>query len=179
MQRIVLNPQQDETLILELNYCFQIIQRKTDQIQDQTVLIRGTNNSTVNRILSKNNFDKEEKVWRRPPATTLHLENIYGVLVADKRHSLQYLHFFNKVDQDAADRQKQQEGLSTSKALNLGEIAERKLDHILPRILGTDYKNLLQQEQPIEYDSIHATCQKNILYYSSRIAVVYDAGRKA
>ena len=68
MQRIVLNPQQDETLILELNYCFQIIQRKTDQIQDQTVLIRGTNNSTVNRILSKNNFDNEEKVWRRPPA---------------------------------------------------------------------------------------------------------------
>lgn len=32
VQKIVLHPEQDETLILELNYCFQIITRKTDQI---------------------------------------------------------------------------------------------------------------------------------------------------
>lgn len=77
------------------------------------MLIRGTNSSTVNRILSKNNFDSEEKVWLRPPAITLHLENIYGVLVADKRNSLMYIHFFNKLDQDAADKAKHAENFST------------------------------------------------------------------
>jgi len=30
-----------------------------------------------------------------------------------------------------------------SMLLNLGEAAEKKLDFILPRILGTDYQNLL------------------------------------
>lgn len=34
LHKIVLHPVADETLILELNYCYQIIHRKTDQIQD-------------------------------------------------------------------------------------------------------------------------------------------------
>jgi len=32
VQKIILNPIKDECLILELNYCFQIHPRKTDQI---------------------------------------------------------------------------------------------------------------------------------------------------
>lgn len=63
IQKIILNPTEDEGAILELNYCYQIMQRKTDQIQDQTVLVRGTNRTNVNRILAKVKFDAEEKVW--------------------------------------------------------------------------------------------------------------------
>lgn len=63
IQKIILNPIEDETIILELNYCYQMIRRKTDDIQDQTVLIRGTNRTNVNRILAKVKFDQEEKVW--------------------------------------------------------------------------------------------------------------------
>lgn len=73
-------------------------------IQDQTLLVRGSQNANVNRILARSNYDQEEKVWLRPPAISLILENIYGVLVSDKRHSVCYLHFFNKVDQEVADR---------------------------------------------------------------------------
>jgi hypothetical protein len=48
----------------------------------------------------------------------------------------------------------------------------------LPRILGTDYQTLLSQQKPIEYDPIHATCQKKMIYYTSRIAVVFDAAKR-
>jgi hypothetical protein len=89
-----------------------------------------------------------------------------------------YIHFYNKIDQDAAERLRLKQTIAASKALNLGETAEKRLDHILPRILGSDYQNLLKQQQSIEYDQIHATCYKNLVYYSSRIGVVYDANKK-
>lgn len=56
--------------------------------------------------------------------------------------------------------------------------AEKKLDYILPRILGNDYKNLLRQQNHIEYDPVHATCQKNIIYYISRFGIVFDANKR-
>jgi hypothetical protein len=89
--------------------------------------------------LSKAKFDQEEKIWMRPPTISLVLEHVYGALVSDKRHTVMYMHFFNKIDQDVADRAKMKQAISASKALNLGEAAEKKLDFILPRILGTDY----------------------------------------
>ena len=89
-----------------------------------------------------------------------------------------YIHFYNKADQDTADRLRLKHTIAASKSLNLGETAEKKLDYILPRILGSDYQNLLRQQQAIEYDYIHATCYKNLVYYSSRIGVVYDANKK-
>lgn len=33
-EKIILNPTEDEGVILELNYCYQIITKKTDQIND-------------------------------------------------------------------------------------------------------------------------------------------------
>jgi len=53
IQKIILNPTEDEGVILELNYCYQIQARKTDQLQDQTVLVRGANRGNVNMILAK------------------------------------------------------------------------------------------------------------------------------
>ena len=87
--------------------------------------------------MGKQKFDNEEQVWKRPPSITLNLENIYGVLLSDKRNTIFYLHIFNKLDQDVADRVKLKQTIAASKALNLGEAAEKKLDWILPRILGT------------------------------------------
>ena len=73
-------------------------------MQDQTALIRGSNNSTVNRIMGKVNFDAGDKSWKKPPSITLHLEFIYGLLVSDKRHTVMYMHFFSKLDQDVLER---------------------------------------------------------------------------
>lgn len=57
-----------------------------------------------------------------------------------------YMHFYSKVDQDIADKSKRLNHNvgPASVLLNLGEAAEKKLDFILPRILGTDYENLLR-----------------------------------
>ena len=89
-----------------------------------------------------------------------------------------YLHFYNKLDQEVKDRIKLKDSISVTKQLNLGEGAEKKLDLVLPRILGTDYQTLLKQQQHIEYDPIHATCLKHLVYVVSRYGVVYDATKR-
>lgn len=109
------------------------------------------------------------------------LENIYGLLLSDKRHTVMYMHFFSKLDQDVSDRAKakrlQSEGVA-SQLFNMGQQAQKKLDMILPRILGTDYQTLLKQQQPIDYDPIHSTCYKHLVYYTSRFGVVYESGKR-
>jgi hypothetical protein len=62
--------------------------------------------------------------------------------------------------------------------LNLGPAAEKRLDLILPRILGTDYANLLRGSTFIEYDQVHTTCHKHLVYYISRFGVVFDAVKR-
>ena len=87
------------------NVNFQIISRKTDLIDDQTVLLRASNNPTVNMILAQVGFDDDEAVWQRPPSISLALENVYGVLVSDKRNTLCYFHFFeDTVKSEITDR---------------------------------------------------------------------------
>ena len=46
---------------------------------DNNILIRGCNNSTVNRVNAKLNFEFEEATWKRPPAVALVIDHIYGV----------------------------------------------------------------------------------------------------
>lgn len=142
------------------------------------MLVRGSSNANVNRILAKPNYDNEEKVWQRPPAISLILENIYGVLTSDKRHTICYMHFYNRVDQQVADRIRLKEQLTGTKALGLTEQEEKKLDFILPRVLGTDYQQLLANHRHIEYDPVHATCLKFLAYYTSRYGVIYDMNKK-
>lgn len=67
---------------------------------DNSLLIRGTNNQTCNRILSKLNFDFEEKVWKRPPAVSLVMDHIYGAQLSDRRQTVQYVHFTSGDDKD-------------------------------------------------------------------------------
>ena len=47
---------------------------------DNSALVRGSNNSTVNRVLAKLNFEFEDKVhsWKRPPTVGLVMDHIYG-----------------------------------------------------------------------------------------------------
>jgi len=78
-------------------------------IDDKTCLIRGAKNTSVNRILARANFDNEEKSWMRPPSISLVLDHIYGVLISDKRNTIMYLHFYNKLDQEVKDRIKLKE----------------------------------------------------------------------
>jgi hypothetical protein len=54
------------------------------------------------------------------------------------------MHFFSKSDQEMVDRIKLKQAISATSALNLGDSAEKKLDFILPRILGNDYQTLLK-----------------------------------
>ena len=70
------------------------------------------------------------------PQISLVLENVYGVLASDNRHTLMYVHFFEKPDQDAAELKELKKTIKSTPALDAGEGAKKKLDFILPRILG-------------------------------------------
>ena len=108
------------------------------------MLVRGSNNPTVNRILGRDKFDMRERTWIRPPSISLNLEHVYGVLVSDKRHTLMYMHFFNKTDQDLVDQRNKKFLVDATQTRNLGETLEKKLDTFLPRVYGNDYQNLLK-----------------------------------
>ena len=62
---------------------------------DNSVLMRGSNNATVNRVLAKLNFEFEDKAhsWKRPPTVGLVMDHIYGAQLSDRRNTVLYLHF--------------------------------------------------------------------------------------
>ena len=91
---------EDDSLINELNFCFQNVQVNSDVCDDNSILIRGSNNQTVNRVLSKLNFDFEEKIWKRPPAIGLVMDHIYGAQVSDRRNTVCYMHFTTSSERD-------------------------------------------------------------------------------
>ena len=85
-------------MINELNFCYQKQKVEQDVRDDNSVLIRGSNNQTVNRVMAKLNFDFEEKIWKRPPAVGLVMEHIYGAQLSDRRGTVMYLHFTTSTD---------------------------------------------------------------------------------
>ena len=76
--KIVFDPVADETLILELNYCFQVNIQEVDNIEDKTGVIRGSNHPVVTQMMSQRDFDKDPQEWKKPPRISLILEHIYG-----------------------------------------------------------------------------------------------------
>ena len=76
------------------------MQVESDVRDDNSILIRGSNNQTVNRVLSRLNFDFEEKIWKRPPAIGLVMDHIYGAQVSDRRNTVCYMHFTTSSERD-------------------------------------------------------------------------------
>jgi hypothetical protein len=55
----------------------------------------------VNRLSAILNFDPtNEEVWKRPPASTLVIEHIYGVQTSDRRSSIMYMHIHSEQHKD-------------------------------------------------------------------------------
>lgn len=94
--------------------------------------------------MGREKFDMRERTWIRPPSISLDLEHVYGVLVSDKRHTIMYMHFFNKTDQDLVDQTKMKFLVNATQTPNLGETLNKNLDTFLPRVYGNDYQNLLK-----------------------------------
>jgi WD40 repeat protein len=61
----------------------------------------------VNKIHSKVGWESKGHDWQRPPPISLILENIYGVLLSDKRHTIMYMHFSNRQDKEKIDKARQ------------------------------------------------------------------------
>ena len=169
---------EDDSLINELNFCYVQQPLSVEQFKDNTVLVRGANSTTINKILSKLHFDFEPKTWIKPPAMSLVLEHIYGVQTADRRHSLMYVHFKGQADQSKDEINKNQVR-TASEALGLGGSTSAKLDMVLPKILGTNYQSLVNNNEPLVYDVKHQICSKALVYYTARFAVVYNTAKNS
>lgn len=82
-----------------MNYCYvpsqleQEGENEQNKITDNAVLIRGCNNSIMNRLSARLNFEFEEEAWKRPPPVALVLDHIYGVQTSDRRNTMLYMHF--------------------------------------------------------------------------------------
>lgn len=106
-----------------------------DAFKDSTVLIRGANHATVNKILSKIHFDFEPKTWLKAPAMALVLEHIYGVQTSDRRHSIIYMHFSMNPEQLKAELGKTSTGTKASSMQDMIEthsLVNPNLNMVLP-----------------------------------------------
>ena len=187
-QQIVL---EDDSLINELNFCYQSVQQDADIRDDNSVLVRGSNNQTVNRVLAKLNFDYDEKVWKRPPAVGLVMDHIYGAQLSDRRGTVMYLHFTTASERDNQHLSMAGAGSITS-MLNLEGQQNARLDQVLPGLLQENYSRimggtsaqgdapglanpaaLLSSLQP-KYDAVHQLCQKQVVYFTSRFPILYN-----
>lgn len=131
-------------MINELNFCFAdasatAMAAQIEHFKDSTVLIRGGNHSTVNKILAKMQFDYEPKTWQKQPAMSLVLEHIYGVQTSDRRHSVMYIHYSMNPEQLKTELAKgntkpSPETLTSGTA---GSEINPHLNMVLPQILGT------------------------------------------
>jgi WD40 repeat protein len=166
---------QDDSLINELNYSYASGAQK-EKFSDSAVLIRASASKIINKILAKNQFDLKDTTWKRPPPASLVLEHVYGMQTSDRRSSIKYLHLSAEEEQSNIEKRtltKDILGLSS----RLGTEAS-KLELLLPKLLGPQYKYLVEKGvkafEPIRYEKKHSHCYRHFIYYTSRLAIVFN-----
>ena len=85
-----------------------------------------------------------------------------------------YVHFSGTAEQS---RDQKPQPRSASEALGLAGTASAKLDMVLPKILGMNYANLINDHLQITYDPKHQICSKFLAYFTSRFAIVYNTAK--
>lgn len=165
---------QDDSLINELNYSFSS-QSQKDKFSDSAVLVRASTSKIINRILAKNQFDLKDTTWKRPPPASLILEHVYGMQLSDRRNSVRYLHLSSAYPEKEAKKTLTADILGLSEKLGT---QSHKLELLLPKLLGPQYKYLLEKGtqafEPLKYEKKHTICHKHFVYYSSRLAIVFN-----
>lgn len=71
-----------------------------------------------------------------------------------------YMHFYNVMEDSISDRIRLKAQVAAGELDVPDQGQEKSLDEIIPRVLGTDYYNLIRMHQAIQYDPIHLNCQK-------------------
>ena len=54
----------------------------------------------------------------------------------------------------------------------------KKIDKEIPRLVGDEFSSVLKSKRDITYDEVHDKCAKCLLYFISRICVLYDFNKR-
>jgi WD40 repeat protein len=90
----------------EIEFCFfkgNVLEKK----YDQHLLVRGTLNESLNKLIRGSNFSNAEvkSLSKRTPALSLKLERVFGFSSFDKRASLCYVHRLGDPEHKRCERQ--------------------------------------------------------------------------
>jgi hypothetical protein len=141
----------EDALLNELNLSNSKLLPKISKHDDYTILLRGCDNQTVNRIHAAEGFDQREKTWMKPPSASVILDHVNGAQTADRRNTVMYSHFVKKQSESDQNR------------------AYMLINKHFKREDST------QISEPINYELYHeAGCRPRILYFTSRYALCYN-----
>lgn len=135
---------------------------KTLSHRDSFTLFRGNSVRMLNALNFKDDH-KEDKyfVQRRVPELSLKLNYVYGLEAFDRRKTMFFVHYYSigGKTHKAAQQNQSQPGPKVEE-LNLPE-------NYLKEMLFSKYT-------PIPYDPKHPNCNRYIVYFCSRVAVVWE-----
>ena len=130
--------------------------------RDSFTLFRGNSVKILNALHYKEELkDDRSFVSRRVPPISISLNYVYGLEAFNRRKTMFFVHYYSigGKTQKQNDLQKQQQGPKVEQ-LNLPE-------NYLKEMLFSKYT-------PIPYDQKHANCKRYIVYFCSRVAVVWE-----
>jgi WD40 repeat protein len=153
--------EETQKVMRECLFC-QNIGEKSYGHRDSFTLFRG--NSV--KILNALNYKEDQKddrsfVQRRVPEISIKLNYVYGLEAFNRRKTMFFVHYYSI----GGKTQKQKEGSQQQQGpkveqLNLPENYLREM--------------LFSKYTPIPYDHKHQNCRRYIVYFCSRVAVVWE-----
>ncbi|EGR29518.1 PH domain protein [Ichthyophthirius multifiliis] len=176
----------DDVLIRELAYSY--IGKNnyiSDAFRDTFLLFRGTNQKTLNLHLQNQipNLQDQNHLHKRPPQASLELDFIYGFQAFDKRRTLYYAHIYY----DKNYKEQDNNNINVSKKKK-GKKFDR--EDILKKL--SKHRNILAYQQnksvcltsadqgvsnELNYDQSHDNCERNFVYFTSRVGIVYNPAK--
>lgn len=153
-------PVEDSSMILrELNFCLSQGE-KTLNHRDSFTMFRGSTFKDVNKLnhRQKKTYDEKATVWKRVPEISVSLNHVYGFECYSRRKTLFFLHYYS-----IKEKTKFTDPTLTGPAVEVKDL-----------ILPENYlkEMLFSKYTPIPYDQKHQNCERYIVYFVSRIAII-------
>lgn len=100
---------------------------------------------------------------KRPPPLSITLDFVYGFQAYDKRKTLFYVHLYSW-----ADKAEKKKGKGKGKK---GDV-EPQSSVLIPDYMKKEM--LFSKNKLLPYDDTHDHCQRLFVYFTSRMAIVYN-----
>lgn len=161
-----------------------------NSIIDDNIIVKGFTNKLLTTLFSKKtkkvlhnmNIDQiNHNNLGEMPQAFLELDYIFASHIGEKRDSVAYLHFSRNYDGEIINNKM----ITSNNYIHKNNFFLKEQEAIIRKVLNEDFENKSINEilQALNFAKLreeiaHYRCEKNILYFHSRIAIIYEPNTK-